>query len=60
VDISKNHRALLRLRKYCEDAKKILSTSLTAEITIDSLAEDKDFVLELKRSKFEEICECHF
>jgi len=56
-DISKNNRALRRLRTACERAKRTLSSSSTAAIEIDSLFEGKDFYTNLTRAKFESLCD---
>jgi L1 cell adhesion molecule like protein len=56
VDISKNHRAMRRLRSVCEQAKRTVSSAMTANIDIDSLYEGKDFSYKLTRAKFEELC----
>jgi len=56
VDISKNSRALRRLKTSAEKAKISLSSSTTATIEIDSLAEGMDYTTTLSRAKFENIC----
>ena len=56
IDISKNARALRRLRTQCEKAKRILSSSAQTSIEVDSLAESEDFSMTLTRAKFEELC----
>ncbi|XP_045822567.1 heat shock 70 kDa protein 4-like [Trifolium pratense] len=55
VDITRNPRALRRLRRECERAKRTLSFALVANIEIDSLFEDIDFFSSITRSMFEEI-----
>ena len=55
-DISKNHRALRRLRTACEKAKRILSSSTEATVEIDALHEGIDFYSKLTRARFEELC----
>merc|ERR1712072_893153 len=55
VDLTDNHRALRRLRTQCERAKRTLSSSTTATIEIDSLANGTDFSCTLSRAKFEEL-----
>lgn len=42
-DISGNQRAICRLKKACERAKRTLSSSTRAVIEIDSLHEGRDF-----------------
>ncbi len=54
-DISKNERALRRLRTACERAKRTLSTSTQAYIEIDALHEGIDFQSTITRARFEEM-----
>ncbi|CAF4396384.1 unnamed protein product, partial [Adineta steineri] len=54
--ISKNNRALRRLRTACERAKRTLSTQSQASIEIDSLHEGVDFNSSITRARFEELC----
>ena len=56
VDITGNGKALRRLKTACESAKKILSSSMTTTIEVDSLADGVDFCINLSRAKFEELC----
>lgn len=55
-DISKNQRALRRLRSACERAKRTLSNSSEANIVVDSLYEGTDFYSKISRARFEELC----
>jgi len=55
-DISKNKRAIRRLRTACERAKRTLSASAQASIEIDSLFEGDDFYTSITRARFEELC----
>ncbi|XP_025100805.1 heat shock protein 70 B2-like [Pomacea canaliculata] len=55
-DISKNPRALRRLRTACERAKRTLSSSAEASVEIDSLYEGIDFYTRITRARFEELC----
>ena len=55
-DISKNSRALRRLRTACERAKRTLSSSAEANVEIDSLYEGVDFYTRITRARFEELC----
>merc|ERR1712088_1016119 len=55
-DISKNKRAIRRLRTACERAKRTLSASAQANIEIDSLFEGDDFYTSITRARFEELC----
>ena len=52
-DISRNNRAMRRLRTACERAKRTLSSSTQANIEIDSLYEGIDFYVSVSRAKFE-------
>ena len=54
-DITKNQKALRRLRTACERAKRTLSSSAEATVEIDSLHEGVDFYSKLTRARFEEL-----
>jgi len=54
-DLSKNQRALARLRKACESAKRQLSSQPEARVEVDGLDEGFDFSEKLTRAKFEEL-----
>ncbi len=55
-DITKNHRALRRLRTAAERAKRTLSSSTEASIEIDALDSGIDFYTKVSRARFEELC----
>ncbi|GMS98950.1 hypothetical protein PENTCL1PPCAC_21125 [Pristionchus entomophagus] len=55
-DLSSDPRALRRLRTACERAKIILSTSCQASIGINSFFDGLDFVSNITRICFEELC----
>jgi len=55
-DISKNKRAMRRLRTACEKAKRTLSSQTEVSIEIDALFEGIDFYMKVTRAKFEELC----
>jgi len=59
-DMSKNQRALRRLRTACERAKRTLSSSSQAHIEIDSLFEGIDFNSTITRARFEDLCMDYF
>ena len=59
-DISKNKRAVRRLRTMCERAKRTLSSSSQASIEIDSLFEGVDFYTSITRARFENLCDTLF
>jgi len=54
-DISGSKRAMMKLKKACERAKRTLSSSSQAFIEIDSLYEGIDFNTQITRAKFEQI-----
>lgn len=54
-DVRKDHRALQKLRRECEKAKRQLSTQHQARIEIESFFEGDDFSETLTRAKFEEL-----
>lgn len=56
IDVSKNERALRRLRTACERAKRTLSSNTVACIEIDSLIDGRDCNLQITRAKFEDLC----
>lgn len=55
-DLSKNPRALRRLRTAVERAKRTLSSSTEASIEIDALYDGVDFYTKITRARFEELC----
>mmetsp|Transcript_35072 Transcript_35072/g.47899 ORF Transcript_35072/g.47899 Transcript_35072/m.47899 type:complete len:643 (+) Transcript_35072:55-1983(+) len=55
TDISKDQKALARLRKACEAAKRQLSSQPEAQLEVDGLTEGYDFSEKLTRAKFEEL-----
>merc|ERR1712184_154399 len=59
-DMSKNQRALRRLRTACERAKRTLSSSTQAHIEIDSLFDGLDFNSTITRARFEDLCMDYF
>ena len=59
-DISKNPRALRRLRTACERAKRTLSASSQASIEIDTLVDGVDFNSTVTRARFEDMCAADF
>nr|GEU58239.1 probable mediator of RNA polymerase II transcription subunit 37c [Tanacetum cinerariifolium] len=54
-DISKNLKALGRLRVECERAKRITSTAIQTIISVDCLFNGIDFSAMFSRAKFEEV-----
>lgn len=55
-DPTGNPRSLRRLRTACERAKRTLSNTTQTTIEVDSLFEGVDFLQNLTRAKFEELC----
>jgi L1 cell adhesion molecule like protein len=55
--MTKNAKAMRRLRTACETAKRTLSTATVAKIEIDSLYEGNDFSSSMTRAKFESLCD---
>lgn len=55
VDVSKNNKALGKLKREVEKAKRTLSSQKSTRIEIDSLTEGIDFSETLTRAKFEEL-----
>ena len=55
IDITNDKRAVQRLRKQCENAKRTLSNQNSATVECDALAEGKDFSSTISRAKFEEL-----
>ena len=57
LDMTKNVKAMRRLRTACESAKRTLSTANVAKIEIDSLYEGNDLSTTLTRAKFDSLCD---
>lgn len=55
VDLSNDKRALQRLRKACENAKRTLSTQNSVTVDCEALADGKDLSVPVSRAKFEEL-----
>jgi heat shock protein 5 len=55
VDITKDAKAMGKLKREAEKAKRTLSSQKTARIEIESFFEGKDFTETLTRAKFEEL-----
>ncbi|KAK4691262.1 hypothetical protein P7C71_g5696, partial [Lecanoromycetidae sp. Uapishka_2] len=54
-DMSKDSRALRRLRTACERAKRTLSNGTQTTVEIDSLFEGEDFNANITRARFEDL-----
>eukprot|EP01083_Nonionella_stella_P057140 150135_1 len=55
MDLTKSNRALAKLRREVEKAKRALSTQHQVRIEIESIYEGKDFSESLTRARFEEL-----
>merc|ERR1712035_95135 len=55
IDIKDNERALAKLRKEVEKAKRALSTTKQVKLEIDSFVQGIDFSETLTRARFEEL-----
>ncbi|CDS39566.1 heat shock protein 71 kDa protein [Echinococcus multilocularis] len=55
-DLTTSMKAIGRLRKACETAKRMLSTAECANIGIELLFEGIDFSMTLTRAQFERLC----
>ena len=55
VDISKDGRALQKLRREAERAKRALSSQHQVRVEVESLAEGVDLSEPLTRARFEEL-----
>ena len=56
MDVSNDKKAMARIRRACEVAKRTLSTQTSAQIEVVSLHQGIDFSLTISRAKFEELC----
>jgi len=54
--LSENARGMRRLLSACERAKKTLSSSTSASIEVDALADGIDYNTQITRAKFESLC----
>lgn len=55
--LKKSHKVMRKLLTLCELAKKTLSTSNVAQISIDNFFEGEDLTMSITRNKFEELCD---
>lgn len=55
-----NTKLMRRLKTSCEDAKKLLSSSNSTDITYDNFYNGEDLNVSITRSKFEAICDSEF
>ncbi len=59
-DISKNQKAIRRLKSECEKMKKNLSTQDEVTLDLDALAEGEDFQITIARPEFQDMCKSLF
>jgi len=55
-DITTSPRAMKRLKTACERAKRSLSSMATTSIELDSIMDGIDFMSNITRARFEELC----
>ena len=55
LDVRRNNRAVQKLRREVEKAKRTLSSQQTARVEIENFFEGRDFSENLSRAKFEEL-----
>jgi len=56
VDLKKNPRALAKLRREVEKAKRALSTVHQTQLEVEALIDGEDFSESLTRARFEDLC----
>ncbi|KAG8783895.1 ATPase with role in protein import into the ER [Ceratobasidium sp. 428] len=55
VNVTKNQRAMSKLKREVEKAKRVLSSQFTTTLEVESLEGGNDFSFTLTRAKFEEL-----
>ena len=60
IDVSKNQKAIRRLKLVCERTKRNLSSSQESIIDIDNLCEGEDLCLTILRPEFQDLCRDYF
>ncbi|SCV05508.1 LANO_0H09032g1_1 [Lachancea nothofagi CBS 11611] len=55
IDVTKNPKAMAKLKREAEKAKRSLSSQMSTRVEIDSFADGIDFSETLTRAKFEEL-----
>jgi chaperone protein DnaK len=56
MDVSEDPKALQRIRKQCELAKRALSSATQTTLDVDAVHQGIDLSLPISRAKFEELC----
>ncbi|CAM9407189.1 unnamed protein product [Chrysoparadoxa australica] len=54
-DVSGDSRAIQRVRRVCEEAKRALSTQTSTNINVEALCDGIDMSLQVSRARFEEL-----
>ena len=60
IDITKNSRACIRLKRECATALRSLSVSKSVEVFVESISDGEDLEVEITREVFEEMCDEKF
>ena len=60
IDITKNKKACVRLKRECATALRSLSVSKSAEVFVESISEGEDLEVDITREVFEELCDEKF
>jgi len=60
MDLSKDPRAMAKLRRECEKAKRALSSVHQTKVEVEGLLDGEDFSETLTRARFEELNNHHF
>ncbi|VDM18340.1 unnamed protein product [Hydatigera taeniaeformis] len=55
-ELESNAKAMSRLRKACEEAKRTLCSAQYTNVSVESMCGDIDFDLRITRARFEELC----
>lgn len=55
IDVTGNDKAMAKLKREAEKAKRVLSSQMSTRVEIDSFADGVDFSETLTRAKFEEL-----
>lgn len=59
-DVKNNKKAISRIKKACEQAKRTLSSCTNASIEIDALYDGHDCHVTISKAKFESLCSSYF
>jgi molecular chaperone DnaK (HSP70) len=56
TDVQVNERGMAKLRKACEETRIALAANQRAELYIECLDGENDFIAQIQRSEFERLC----